>query len=686
MNLSDFSTKIQISEVAMNPTAYAKSIDVGETSGVLVGVEFEVCMPKEVVLSATEAERAAFLASREGQVDAERVQSIIKRFDHAVWNVGVSNNVSRDKFDQYFTPNNSSNFPSAAAAELSYLENNLEEAKQILSQLPSEKLRDFTRLSKNKISRHFREGRYGSLTVTPQEKESLILRDIAERYKSAAGAEYRMNRREPEASARLSTIVIPVSRILNLLKIHDIEYIFKTMWPTVTRQSEVFNNFNNYFTYDPQAVYDAFNLMSYDQTVPYSMRNNRSGGYDSVAKVLKLSLERTMGADVVVYSSYHQATKNMTSWYIEPDGSLQPNNGDGAAEVVGPPEPPKAALTSLRKFFDLASELKLYTSKRNNTGLHINVSIPKELDVLKLAVMLGDEYILKKFDRENNNYAKSVMNNLNTPSANRRVASTVMSNIKTPYNSTESKIDLDLLKEIAERISGDHFSSINWTGKYISFRHAGGNYLKDYNEILNVVGRFVRAMVIASDPNAYRNEYLKAVVKLVNKRQPVRLTDNARYINDIKQNGLVIKTIDLYLKKDKFNNPSISDFETILSREHKIVPGVNCSVTTSSEEARQTLITKSKKSGTGRAEMSNPEKSPIQQFARCNIIPYTIDRAQDERRNDDLGDYRLGVYTQQTPGAGISAGYKYISINVIPATDPRAIKFMRSLRASPPRY
>ena len=712
---------LSINEVAMNPTAYAQSIETGESSGVLVGFEFEVCIPQAVITSHHEAKRAAAytaaLAVPQSPVTAQRVGSIIKQNPSSLWRGQQSADMT--KFDRYFTPIDTSNYPSMTAAKKAALDKKVEATKEIIDQLPADLLPGFKRLSRAKIQRRIRTNNYGH-ELSPEEKELEIMIDISERYNRhfRADPQYWSSRgfvnnseswrREHRASNYNSDEAVANRALDDLIKSLwglnadvRVSEIFKMMWPDIAQvfRSEdnvvaaVMHNINGLFTYDPLEVYAIYSLADVDPDVPNALRPNMSRnppsdfqGYRGAALVLEPALKKTMSSDVIVYDRYHQETKNMTSWYIEPDGSLRPNGTDGSAEVVGPPEAPKAALTSLRKFFDLASELKLYTSKRNNTGLHINVSIPKELDVLKLAVMLGDEYILKKFDRENNNYAKSVMNNLNTPSANRRVASTVMSNIKTPYNSTESKIDLDLLKEIAERISGDHFSSINWTGKYISFRHAGGNYLKDYNEILNVVGRFVRAMVIASDPNAYRNEYLKAVVKLVNKRQPVRLTDNARYINDIKQNGLVIKTIDLYLKKDKFNNPSISDFETILSREHKIVPGVNCSVTTSSEEARQTLITKSKKSGTGRAEMSNPEKSPIQQFARCNIIPYTIDRAQDERRNDDLGDYRLGVYTQQTPGAGISAGYKYISINVIPATDPRAIKFMRSLRASPPRY
>jgi hypothetical protein len=358
---------------------------------------------------------------------------------------------------------------------------------------------------------------------------------------------------------------------------------------------------------------------------------------------------------------------------------LQPNSGDGAAEVVGPPEAPKAALASLQKFFAMSKELKLYTSKRNNTGLHINVSIPKDLDVLKLAVMTGDEYVLKKFGRENNSYARSIMQNLQS-TGGRKVGKTVPSDTTTPFGSTASSIDLSMLQQIAKDISRDHFTSVNFTGKYVSFRHSGGDYLGDYTEILNVVGRFVRAMVIASDPKAYRNEYLKAVTKLVDQRQPAIVDARTQYINDIKQRGsLVVKTVELYLRKEKFENPTMANFAAALSEYSELVPGINYTITAASTEAKQMLIAKSRADGRARTEMSDPELSPDQQFAHCVVYPMTAEEANNERRSSYRGVDLVNLDRS-------TVGYRFTWLEEIAATDPRAVAFMRKLKSVQGRY
>ena len=49
MNLNDFLPKTTVAEVAMNPTAYAQSVEQGQAEGVLVGFEFEVCVPAETI-------------------------------------------------------------------------------------------------------------------------------------------------------------------------------------------------------------------------------------------------------------------------------------------------------------------------------------------------------------------------------------------------------------------------------------------------------------------------------------------------------------------------------------------------------------------------------------------------------------------------------------------------------------
>ena len=257
--------------------------------------------------------------------------------------------------------------------------------------------------------------------------------------------------------------------------------------------------------------------------------------YKFASKYVKPLIEKTMGADTIVFSDYHEKEKNMTSWYIEPDSSIKPKENDAGVEVVSPPLPAKQSITDLKKFFKLAKEQNFYTGKKHSTGLHINVSIPKEIDALKLAVFLGDQYVLKQFDRENNDFAISVITSLKDYEPY-------------PYQTTKTghKLNQQILRNTIDSITDDHYASISIeNSKYISFRHVGGDYLTEEQDILNTVGRFVRAMIIASDPNIYRDEYLKKLTKLFELpkkpgQEPSDLEIIRTTLNDIRKNGLPI--------------------------------------------------------------------------------------------------------------------------------------------------
>ena len=309
------------------------------------------------------------------------------------------------------------------------------------------------------------------------------------------------------------------------------------------------------------------------------------------------------------------------------------------------------------------------------------MSIPQQLDILKLAVMLGDQHVLKQFGREDNPYAKSIMRQLSRTDDHTRIATTVPSNTTTPYGNSETKIDLGTLQMLASDISDDHFTSVNFTGQYVSFRHAGGNYLSDYTAILNVVGRFVRAMVIASDAKAYRNEYLKAVTQLVAQRQPSQ--DRGQYIDDIKLHGLIVKTVLLYIRPSIRENPTVADFVAVLKRSNSINPieGVNYSITTSSSAAKNIMVAKSRPEGRARREMTDPEMSPDQQFAYCVIYPTTMDEAGNERR----ATYS-GVDMARSFGRADIVGYCATELQQIPATDARARVFIRKLQSLQGRF
>lgn len=233
----------------------------------------------------------------------------------------------------------------------------------------------------------------------------------------------------------------------------------------------------------------------------------RGGVYDrEIADWLKDRLEPQFGT-VEVFDRYHERAKQLDRWYIEPDGSLRPREGDYAAEVVGPPQPVSEALGSLRRFVEFALAHGIYTNA--STGLHINVSVPGNIDVLKLALFSGDVDALKRFGREGSTYAKSIMNALRGSGDVGRLVPQEM----TPR-------DRATVQSIATNIARDHFSSVNYGGNYVSFRQAGGDYLSQLSDVLIVLRNFVRAMVLAADPHLAQQEYLQKLTRLAHSAHP----------------------------------------------------------------------------------------------------------------------------------------------------------------------
>lgn len=241
--------------------------------------------------------------------------------------------------------------------------------------------------------------------------------------------------------------------------------------------------------------------------------NQSSEDVYKLARRRLAELMKDQFGQVRIFNRYHQEDKNATDWYIEPDGSLRPNELDGCAEVVSPPMPIEQATAELKKFFAFAKQNKLYTN--DSTGLHINMSIPEKTDLLKLAMFLGDDYVLKMFGRLDSNYARSIIRSLQrSVKSGRKVELTELNN-----PSLAKALD-DALESITE----GHMSSVSFNGKYFSFRHAGGDYLNKPEEILNTYGRFARVLLIASTPDMYAKEYKSKIAKFLVANQPEKKT------------------------------------------------------------------------------------------------------------------------------------------------------------------
>ena len=121
---------------------------------------------------------------------------------------------------------------------------------------------------------------------------------------------------------------------------------------------------------------------------------------------------RMIGKPVNTSERYHGARREAGHYVVEPDGSLEPDDSsDGGLEFVSPPMPIDEMLTDFNKVVAWAKKTGCYTN--DSTGLHINVSVPdfsrEKLDYVKLALLLGDEYILSEFDREGNTFCKSAL-------------------------------------------------------------------------------------------------------------------------------------------------------------------------------------------------------------------------------------------------------------------------------------
>jgi hypothetical protein len=220
-----------------------------------------------------------------------------------------------------------------------------------------------------------------------------------------------------------------------------------------------------------------------------------------------------IGRPVNASSSYHGATREKGKYVVEPDGSLSPDDSDDVGlEFVSPPLPIDELLNDLDKVKQWADSRGCYTNK--STGLHINVSVPDfsndKLDYIKLALLLGDKYVLEQFDRLGNTYAKSAMDKIVDRVRQRpEDAQMLLGKMKQGLDTLATKI--------IHSGATDKYTSINTKKGYIEFRSPGGDWLGDkfFNQIKPTLLRFVVALDAAMDPEKYREEYLKKLYGLL---------------------------------------------------------------------------------------------------------------------------------------------------------------------------
>ena len=483
-----------IDEARMSPSAFADAVDQGTAKGVLVGFEFEVLVPEATISGAKQPDSQ--------KITADSVSKIIND-NNAFDDISISS-LPPNEFDSVFKlkPDYTAKYPTATEAYTAYRQNIVQKSIELFNKIPENLRQKYVPEVKRMLSR---------------DREWNSLDDLDKQLRFANAFGYKIYQTQRGKAERLGY------DLRNQASYSYWDGIFR-IWLGLT-SDDVSAEVNSIFNFNPEQVYKQLDLSQYDDYDDYDDYHDYD--YSGASKVLQPAVTQYFNTKVNVFSEYHERNKNLTDWYIEPDGSLSPeNDDDGAAEIVSPPLSASQAMTALKNFYAMAKQLGLYTN--SSTGLHINVSIPQDIDLLKLAVFLGDQYVLQQFGREDNDYAKS---------AQRTIAQQAPGQVK-----KSGQIDFKKLTKIANDATGFHTASISNSGKYISFRHAGGDYLADYTKIVNTVGRFIRAMLIASDPNAYAQEYKTKVAKLVS---PQNSQADSLAI-DIRTNGVPVYTVYIW--------------------------------------------------------------------------------------------------------------------------------------------
>ena len=255
------------------------------------------------------------------------------------------------------------------------------------------------------------------------------------------------------------------------------------------------------------------------------------GGEASIEDVAQ-EFENAIGRDVRASGNYHSGSVSRPSptqirYVVEPDGSLEPDDpNDQGLEFVSPPLPIDEILGDLNKVKRWAKEYGCYTN--DSTGLHINISVPnysrENLDFVKLALLMGDKYVLDSFGRSSNTYAKSALD-------------IVKRHVRDNPEGAEKLLDkmkgnLDQLatKAIHSGVTSK-YTSINTKDGHIEFRSPGGDWLdENFDQIENTLLRFTVAMSAALNPEAYRQEYLTKLYKMLSENN--KGDDTIKYFSD----------------------------------------------------------------------------------------------------------------------------------------------------------
>jgi len=219
-----------------------------------------------------------------------------------------------------------------------------------------------------------------------------------------------------------------------------------------------------------------------------------------------------------------------------------------SAEILTPILPVNDAINNMVRMFELFDENDIETS--DACGLHINIGTWKDdyqnVDWFKFMVIFDAKRVLAQFGRTNNHFTTDKLDNIIR-------SLTYIDNAlyKRSINEMNDAVFMVL----------DKFSAINFkklidfpNNRHIEIRAPGGeDYHKKIKPITDIIRRAIRALEIASDPNAYRKEYLKILYKLSPQKSKHPFME---YVNKLFPLGGIDYFSDIFEYADNENIPA----------------------------------------------------------------------------------------------------------------------------------
>jgi len=280
-------------------------------------------------------------------------------------------------------------------------------------------------------------------------------------------------------------------------------------------------------------IYDNYSYMSnFLDDYGYDYSSDEGGSVEGVADELNNWIKDNSKFTDYPESGSYGDTYTTTSWAVETDSSIDPDEGT-AAELISPVfDSPRSMLEEMRSLFDW-SEDNFGTNR--STGLHVTMSWQgKNPDTvqdedgefwgdeatgpnkLKMALLLGDEYLLAEFGRLKNSYTKSQYQNVLKYAEGMKRG--------------DAKSFKDFEKELTKGIDTGKFNSIHFKAEkdkdsgtnLIEFRIAGGtDYNTMYEKVVKACVRYATMMKAGYDEDAFRTDYVNAVFRLLRKSQEI---------------------------------------------------------------------------------------------------------------------------------------------------------------------